>query len=62
MEDYYHAPDNWSYEGTRLGIVNAYYDWITHAEPSRMGSNWYDSNLDKLMTGQKVNAKLLASA
>ena len=62
VEDYYHAPDNWSYEGTKLGIVNAYYDWITHAQPARMGGNWYDTNLDKLMTGQKVSAKLLASA
>ena len=42
VEDYYHAPDNWSYEGTKLGLINAYYDWVTHATPSRMSSNYYD--------------------
>lgn len=61
IEDYYHAPDNWSYEGTKLGLVNAYYDWITHATPSKMGNFYWDGNLDKLMTGQKVDVKLLAS-
>ena len=39
----YHADDNQNFRGTAWGAVNAYSDFLTHAEPTRMTRN-YDEN------------------
>lgn len=62
INDYYFAPDNIKYEGTKLGLLNAYYDWITHHEPTRASANYEDLRLANLMSGGGVNRKLIESA
>lgn len=39
----YHADDNANFRGTAWGAVNAYSDFLTHVEPTRMTKN-YDEN------------------
>ena len=36
----YYNDDNQNFIGTKWGLVNAYSDYITHAEPSRKSENW----------------------
>ena len=62
IKNYYHAPDNEKYEGTRLGILNAYYDWITHHIPSRASENFNDVRLGNMMNGTAVSRKLIEVA
>ena len=62
LENYYDAPDNVKYHGTKLGIVNAYYDWITHHRPTRASSNFEEVRFGNLMNGTGVNRRLIASA
>lgn len=62
IDDYYHAPDNERYVGTRLGILNAYYDWITHHTPSRATSTFEDNRFGNLMNGNGISKKLMLKA
>ena len=62
INDYYFASDNLKYEGTKLGILNAYYDWITHHMPSRMSKNFREIKLGNMMNGSAVSRKLIESA
>lgn len=62
IQDYYYAPDNEKYEGTKLGILNAYYDWITHHVPTRASSNFVDMRLGRLLNGESAKRKLIESA
>lgn len=61
IRDYYHAADNAKYEGTRLGILNAYYDWITHHVPVRASESFSEIRFGNLMSGTAVNRKLIES-
>lgn len=61
--DYYDAADNYDYKGTAFGLVNAYYDWISHSEPSRMAAGSYEERrLGNLMLGTAVETKVLSLA
>ena len=63
IANYYHAADNANYIGTKLGIINAYYDWICHSEPARSYSgNYQDRRFSKIMSGNAVNKKLILNA
>ncbi len=62
IQDYYYAPDNEKYEGTKLGILNAYYDWITHYVPTRASSGFTDMRLGRLLNGESAKRKLIESA
>lgn len=62
VNDYYYASDNVKYRDSKLGIINAYYDWITHHVPMRVCSNFEDTRLGNLMNGTAVNTKLLKGA
>lgn len=62
MEEYYHAPDNEMYEGTKLGLVNAYYDWITHNKPVRVSPTFESTRFGNLVNGSAVNRKAIVSA
>ena len=59
ISDYYHAPDNEKWVGTKLGIVNAYYDWTTHHVPSRTSASFEDVRLGNLMNGTGINRRLI---
>ena len=61
--NYYHAADNANYVGTKLGLINAYYDWLCHSEPARSyGGNYQDRRFSKIMSGDAVNKKLILNA
>jgi hypothetical protein len=62
FNDYYLAADNLRYEGTRLGILNAYYDWITHHVPARTSGNYDDVKFSNLLNGTAVSNKLIENA
>lgn len=62
IDEYYHAPDNYRYEGTRLGVLNAYYDWLTHREPTRRTSGYNEARFGRLLSGEAVDSKLILSA
>ena len=62
IDDYYHAPDNIKYEGTSLGILNAYYDWTSHHEPIRNTANYNDTRFSNLLSGTGVSRKLIELA
>ena len=62
IDDYYLASDNLKYAGTRLGILNAYYDWVTHHVPTRASAQFEDVRFSGLLNGTAVSRKLIASA
>lgn len=62
IRSYYNAPDNADYIGTRLGILNAYYDWVTHHEPLRTTNTYESARFGNLVNGTAINNKLIASA
>ena len=62
LSDYYGAPDNEEYLGTKLGLINAYYDWVSHSDPRRMMAGFEDRRLSNLMSGTAIDVKLIESA
>ena len=59
ISEYFNAEDNLKYHGTKLGLINAYYDWITHASPQRMTINFDSRRLAGLISGEAIDKKLL---
>lgn len=62
VDEYYYAPDNEKWVGTRLGLLNAYYDWTTHHVPTRASKNFEEIRFGNLMNGTGVNRKLIESS
>lgn len=62
IDEYYGASDNLKYRGTGLGLINAYYDWISHADPRRKNMHYEEQRLGNLFLGTAVDTKLLKSA
>ncbi len=63
MDDYYDAPDNRKYKGTKLGLLNAYYDWVSHSDPTKMLPGSYEQRrFSNLMLGTAVKPKLIRNA
>ena len=62
IENYYKAEDNEKYWGTKLGIINAYYDWTTHHVPDRASANFSDIRFSNLMSGTAINRRLIELA
>lgn len=61
--NYYLASDNANYVGTKLGIINAYYDWICHSEPGKnMPGSYQDRRFSSIMSGNAVKSKLILEA
>jgi len=60
VNNYYMVDDNSNFVGTKLGLVNAYYDWLSHRPALRnTGKSWDDVRFSGLMTGQLVNNKVM---
>lgn len=60
MDRYYDAADNRKYHGTALGFLNAYYDYLSHHDPSKnMPGSWTDRRLSGLINGNDVKDKLI---
>lgn len=61
FNSYYMADDNYDYLNTKLGVINAYFDWTTHHESLRGEVN-QDARLGGLLTGKDISTKLLLAA
>lgn len=60
MEYYYDAPDNRKFHGTGMGFLNAYYDYLSHREPTKnMPGSWQDRRLSGLVSGNDIKNKLI---
>ena len=59
ISQYFNTEDNLKYHGTKLGLINAYYDWVTHASPQRMTMNFDSRRLAGLISGEAIDKKLL---
>lgn len=63
MDRYYDAPDNRKYHGTGLGFINAYYDYLSHRDPSKcMPGNWEHRRLSGLVSGNDVKVGAIKEA
>lgn len=62
VNGYYMAADNLRYTGTRLGLLNAYYDWTTHHVPVRASMNFEDLRFSNIMNGTAISRRLIESA
>lgn len=63
LDEYYDAPDNQMYKGTKLGLLNAYFDWVSHSDPSKSSPGSYaQRRFSNLMLGTAVKPKLIAQA
>lgn len=63
LDVYYAAADNTKWHGTAFGFINAYYDYLSHRNPSRgSGANWVDRRLQGLVDGVDVNNSVLHQA
>lgn len=57
---YYKAPDNDRHRGTVFGFVNAYYDYLSHADPTKqMAGSWEDRRLSRLVSGESIKQSVL---
>jgi hypothetical protein len=59
---FYNAPDNKQYLGTRFGVLNAYYDYVTHRDSVRAwkrDETWEEHRLTGLMTSKDVNKEVI---
>jgi len=59
IEECYHAPDNEPHLGTGLGLLNAYYDWLSHYVPLRENSGWEGQRLGGLMLGTNIKNSIM---
>lgn len=60
ISNYYNVDDNSNFIGTKLGLLNAYYDYLSHRPGMRnTGKNWDDVRFSGLMSGQMVQKKIM---
>ena len=60
MDRYYDAPDNRKYHGKALGFLNAYYDYLSHHDPSKnMPGSWTDRRLSGLINGNDIKGNVI---
>ena len=63
MNKYYMVSDNAKFEGTGMGFLNAYFDYLSHRpEPRGDASAWRQSRFSGLLSGQNVQRKLIDKA
>ena len=62
-DQYFDAPDNRKHQDTAFGFVNAYFDYLSHRNPTRETSMaWADRRLSGLVSGMDVDTKTLHEA
>jgi len=63
MDTYYDAPDNTKYHGKALGFINAYYDYLSHRNPTKnMPGSWADRRLSGLISGNDIKTNVIKAA
>lgn len=59
-DKYYLAKDNEKYQGTVLGFLNAYYDYLSHRQPVKsMPGSWESRRLSGIVSGNDVKAGII---
>ena len=59
-DKYYLADDNANFLGTGMGFLNAYYDYLSHREPTKnMKGEWVDRRLSGLVSGNDIKTKVI---
>jgi len=62
-DEYYLASDNQRWVGTPYGLVNAYYDYLSHGDNRKnMAGSWEDKRLSRLVDGSAVNNQVIKEA
>lgn len=61
LKEYYETPDNANFVGTNLGLINAYYDYLSHRPELKTDSKrkWEDARFTGLVSGTSVNTHAL---
>ena len=60
---YYDAADNIEHHGTAFGFINAYMDYLSHREPTKvMARSWEDRRFSGLVNGADIKTKLIREA
>ena len=60
MDVYYDAADNCKFHNKAIGFLNAYYDYISHRNPTKnMSGSWEDRRLSGIVSGNDVKAKVI---
>lgn len=60
MDRFYDAQDNRKFQGTGMGFLNAYYDYLSHRDPGKnMPGVWEDRRLSGLVSGNDIKTKLI---
>lgn len=60
MDKYYDAADNRKYHETALGFLNAYYDYLSHHDPTKnMPGSWADRRLSGLINGNDIKTNVI---
>jgi hypothetical protein len=63
LDVFYDAQDNQKFHGSALGFVNAYYDYLSHRDPSKnMSGSWVDRRFSGLISGNMINQSVLKEA
>lgn len=63
MAVYYDAPDNRKFHNTGMGVINAYYDFLSHRDPGKnMPGSWEHRRLSNLVAGNGIKAEVLRRA
>lgn len=63
LDVFYDAPDNRKFHGSGLGFVNAYYDYLSHRNPTKnMPGLWEHRRLSGLVSGNDVKYKVIKAA
>lgn len=63
MDKYYDAQDNRKFHGRTMGFINAYYDYLSHRNPTKMmPGSWADRRLSGLVSGNSVKTSVIKKA
>lgn len=60
MTRYYDAPDNQRFHNTGMGVINAYYDYISHRDPGKnMPGEWEHRRLSGIVAGNGIKTNVI---
>ena len=60
MAKYYDAPDNHRFHNTGMGVINAYYDYISHRDPGKnMPGEWEHRRLSGIVAGTGIKTNVI---
>lgn len=62
VDQYINASDNTKFAGTGMGMMNAYFDWLSHHDPVKnMSGSWDQRRLSGLVSGAAIDRKIISA-